>query len=425
MRWWQHAQARAIAGVALALTLIGIVMTLSASYVAAADAGDPLAVLWRQSSAAAVAVVVFVVAASLPLHWWRTLSWVALPVATLLLAATLLPGIGQADGGAVRWLSVGPVRLQPSEIVKFAAVLWVAEVLWRKRQAGLALTDRTGHMLVPAVPLLAVLAVLLLAQPDFGSLLVLAGAVGVVLFSFGLRWRHILLGVAAGVAAAGVAAVAAPYRFQRLTGWWRAEDDPLSGGYQLLQSLYALGSGGLTGVGAGEGRAKWYYLPNPETDFIFSIIGEELGLVGGIAVLGLFGAIVALAGWVARRQRDGFAAAVCLAVAAMIGGQVVLNVGGVVGALPITGVTLPLVSVGGTSLVVTAAMLGFVARAATTERRQPSTTHSESAASSAPRSSAVTSNARGEAAHRSASQRAARTRPARTRSLVRDSATKQ
>ncbi|MDP9022111.1 MAG: putative lipid II flippase FtsW [Actinomycetota bacterium] len=355
-----------------ALVVVGLTMSFSASFVDGAEGGDPFGTFRRQLLWTVVGVPTFLVVAGTDHRVWRPLAWLMVVASTLGLAAVLIPGVGLSEAGSTRWLALGPVVVQPSELAKLATVLWLADVHTRKRERGIS-TDRLSHMLVPALPLLAIEAILILAQPDLGTTVLIGMIVVLVLWADGVPARVLAAIGAAGATLAAAAAVVEPYRFARLVGWWDPTADPLGSGYQLLQSLYALGSGGWLGVGLGSSRGKWNFIPNPETDFIFAIIGEELGVVGAATVLALFAGLVVVGLRVARRTSDRFGRLVAFAISGWIVGQALLNVGAVTGLLPITGVTLPLVSVGGSSLLSTLLGLGIlvaVARATGEEDRR-------------------------------------------------------
>lgn len=352
------------------LTALGLVMSFSASFVDAAQTGDPFGVFRRQLLWAAIGVPAFLAVASIDHRRWRPLGWVLMGAALVGLVAVLLPGVGVEAFGSRRWLGVGPLVIQPSELAKLGLVLWLADVLYRKRPRDGG-PHETKHLLVPAVPALGVVAALVLAQPDLGTTLLLGVIVSLVLYAEGLRLRLFSAIALIGAALGAAAAIAAPYRLARVTGWLDPEADPLNTGYQLLQSLYALGSGGVAGVGLGSSRGKWDFIPNPETDFIFAIIGEELGFVGAVAVLALFAAILIAGMRIARHAPDGFGRTVALAITGWLVAQALLNVGTVTGLLPITGVTLPLLSVGGSSLVSTLVALGILVAIARSAGARP------------------------------------------------------
>jgi cell division protein FtsW len=366
--WTSDATALTVVTVLLLLT--GLVMSFSASFVDAAEAGDPFGVFRRQVVWALLGVPAFVVAASLPHRRWRRWSWPLLALSLAGLLLVLVPGVGVTRFGSTRWLGFGPLVIQPSEIAKLAALLWVADVLERKRPKDGSLHE-PSHLAIPAIPLLGLLAVLVLAQPDLGTTILLGLIIGAVLWVEGLPARYVGAGAVAALAAIAGLAVIAPYRLARVTGWLDPEADPLGSGYQLLQALFAMGEGGVFGLGLGSSRAKWNLVPNPETDFIFAIIGEELGLAGASGVLALFAALLFFGLRVAYAAEDGFGRTVAFAITAWIVGQALINVGTVTGLLPITGVTLPLVSVGGSSLVSTLVALGILVSIA---RRPPAPT---------------------------------------------------
>jgi cell division protein FtsW len=351
--------ATALTIVTLLLLLTGLVMSFSASFVDGAEAGDPFATFRRQVMWAAVGVPAFILAANLDHRFWRRVSWVLLVAASIGLVLVLVPGVGVERFGSSRWLGVPPFVFQPSELAKLAALLWLADVMERKRPRDGAPLP-TEQLLVPAVPLLVLFGALVMAQPDLGTTILLGLIIGAVLWVEGLPGRFVAAALVSAVVAVGVLAAVAPYRVARIRGWLWPERYPLDEGFQLLQSLYALGSGGWFGVGLGSSRGKWNFIPNPETDFIFAIIGEELGLVGSVGVILLFSAVLFIGLKVAYAAEDGFGRTVALAITAWLVGQALVNIGTVIGLLPITGVTLPLVSVGGSSLVSTLVALGIL-----------------------------------------------------------------
>ena len=370
------ADATALTVLTLLLLLLGLVMSFSASFVPAAEAGDPFTVFRRQAAWAVIGLAAFVLAARLDHRIWRRLAWPMLVLAVLGLALLLVPGVGETRYGSTRWLGIGPLSIQPSELAKLAALLWVADVLERKRPRD-GMPHTTDHLLIPALPLLVLLAGLVLAQPDLGTTILLAMIIGAVLWVEGLPGRIVAAAIVLGGLAVAALAVVAPYRVARIRGWLWPERFPLDEGFQLLQSRYALGSGGTFGLGLGSSRGKWHFIPNADTDFIFAVIGEELGLVGALGVVLLFTALLYLGLKIAYAAPGGFGRTVALAVTVWIVGQGLVNIGTVTGLLPITGVTLPLVSVGGSSLVSTLLALGIlvaIARGNAAETTDPEPT---------------------------------------------------
>jgi cell division protein FtsW len=349
------------------LVLLGLVMTFSASIVDAAEAGDAFGVFRRQVVWVTIGLVAFCFTVRLDPRLWRRLAWPAMALSVVLLALVLTP-VGLERFGAQSWIGVGPISVQPSELAKLALLLWLADVLERKRprDGGLHTTE---HLLIPALPVLGIVGVLVMLQPDLGTGIILGLVVAAVLWIEGLRGRLVAsFGVVATLVVAALVA-GAGYRMDRITGWLDPSADPLGTGFQLTQSLSAMADGGVFGLGLGASRAKWNFLPNADNDFIFAIIAEELGLIGAVATVALFVALLHLGLGVAYRAEGGFSRTVAAAVTAWTVGQAFFNIGTVTGLLPITGITLPLVSTGGSSLVTTMVALGILVAIA----RQPAT----------------------------------------------------
>ncbi len=341
------------------LWLLGLLMTFSASFVAStAESGNAFGIFARQLLWSLLGLPLLVVAARIDYRRWRSLAGPLLLVSLVIAAAVVIPGIGVAVNGARRWLDVGPLRFQPSELLKLTVPLYLAHVLARRWKA-LRRGDLRG-LLLPAVPLLGLVGLLVMLEPDLETAVLIACVGGVTLIAAGLPVRivgagTVLLGL---LGAVGIAT--ADYRRGRFTAWLNPMSDPANYGYQTVQGYLALGSGGWTGTGLGQGRGKWLYIPNAHTDYIFAIIGEELGLVGALGVLLLFGLLAVFGIRTARRAPDPFGRLLAVSLTGWFLLQAVINIGSVVGLLPVTGVTLPLVSFGGSSLVITALGLGVL-----------------------------------------------------------------
>ncbi len=348
-----------LAGTVAALTLLGLLMTLSASFVQSiAESGGPFSIFLRQLLWSAVGLPILVLLALSDYRVWR--PWAA-PLLLLSLAAAavvLLPDVGVKAYGARRWLVAGPVSFQPSELLKLAVPLYLAHVMAR-RWGRLRRGDVHG-LLLPAVPVIAIAAALVAAEPDLETAFLVAFSGGLVLFAAGLPVRIIAAGLGTAVTLAAVSIMSTPYRRARFTAWMNPAEHADTFGYQTLQGFIALGSGGWLGVGLGESRGKWLYVPNAHTDFIYAIIGEELGVVGTVAVLALFVALAVGGVRAARRAPDPFGRLLATAITGWLLLQAGMNMGSVVGLIPVTGVTLPLVSAGGSSLVVTMAAVGLL-----------------------------------------------------------------
>ncbi|HEX2050431.1 MAG TPA: putative lipid II flippase FtsW, partial [Actinomycetota bacterium] len=353
--------------VVAALVLLGLVMILSASSVSSfATYGSSFLFFNKQLVWAAVGLVGFVAAARLDYHRLRGAGYVALPVVVLLLAAVLVPGVGVTAGGSSRWIGVGPFTLQPSELAKLALILFAADVFARKKESTFR---ELGHTLVPLVPALGMLAALVMLQPDLGTTL-LIGGIGIgMLFVAGAPLRHIVPVTAVGAGAALVAAFGESYRRDRILAFLDPWADPFNTGYQTIQSLIAIGSGGWFGVGLGASRQKWSYVPNAHTDFIYAIFGEETGVVGTLVVLGMFVLLAYLGVRAARNAPDRFGMLLAAGITTWVSLQAIVNMGAVTASLPITGVPLPLVSFGGSSLVVTLVAMGILTNVASQEGR--------------------------------------------------------
>ena len=361
-----HGLYHLLMGATILLLILGVVMVLSASSILSfRETGSPYTIAQRQALFAGIGLVLMAVAMRLPVATWRKLAVPVMIVAVVLLVVVLIPGIGVVVNGQRNWIDIaGPFRLQPSEFAKYALVLWAADLLAR-REGRL---DTWKRLLMPLLPVSFLLIGLVLLEGDFGNVLMLVAIVAGVLFAAGAPMR--LFAVLGGVFAMAAVAltVVAPHRMSRFTIWLNPQGDPLGDGYQLIQGQYALGSGGLWGVGLGASREKWGSLPEAHTDFIFPVIGEELGLVGTVALLVLFAAIAVATFRLATISTRFYVRLAAAGVGSWLVVQAVVNIGAVLGLLPIAGVPLPLVSYGGSSLIPTLVALGMLMSFARTEQ---------------------------------------------------------
>jgi cell division protein FtsW len=345
--------------VVAALLVIGVTATISASSAVAIDQqSDSFYFFKKQLVGIGLGVVAMAIASRVPYHTYKRLA-VPIFVGTVgLLLATLLFGTGA--GGAQRWIVVGPITIQASEIAKFAVIVVLASVLDKKRK----LLSDFGHFAAPVVAVMGVTGLLVMLQPDLGTTIVIAAAALAVILTSATPVRFVIYTGLSGAFLATVLAFSADYRLDRLTGFRDPWSDVEGTGWQLIQSWYALGSGGMTGVGLGASRARWFYLPNAHTDFIYAIIGEETGFVGGLLVMLLF-VLLGAAGWaIAARAVDPFGRMVATGITVWLSFQAIVNIGGVVGVLPITGITLPFVSYGSTAVAVSLGAVGVLANIA-------------------------------------------------------------
>jgi len=342
------------------LLFFGLIMSASTTVSAALHTTD--GTIWSQLTKEAlfliVSVPVFWVAVRMPPSAYRKLAYPALFLAIVALVGVLVPHIGSTINGAHRWIRVGPLSLQPSEFAKIAILLWGADLLARKEQ--FKTLDRLRHVLIPLVPGFLAVITLVMSEPDLGTslcfFLILLG----LLWTVGLPLRYfaaVLLSVAGAVT---LLAVTEPYRLQRLTTFMHPFADRKGSGFLTVQGLYALASGGLFGVGLGQGTSKFGWVPNANTDYVFAVVGEELGLLGCIVVLALFGLFTYSSIRIALRTDDAFVRYVASGAAIWIAGQALINIGYVTALLPVTGIPLPFISNGGTSLILTCGVLGML-----------------------------------------------------------------
>jgi cell division protein FtsW len=301
----------------------------------------------------------FAVALRVDHRRWRRLAPAALYGTAALLFAVLVPGIGVRSSGASRWLGTSTLQIQPSELAKLALVLFAADILDRR-------ADQRGwrYQMFPVIAALVLLVVLVMAQPDMGTTIVLACVAVAMLFTAGIPLGPLGGLLASGGGIALFMAIAAPYRWRRMTSFIHPFKDASNTGYQSVQALLALSHGHVLGEGLGASIASYGYLPNAQTDFIFAVIGEETGLVGGLFLSGLFMTLALVGTRITCRAPSRYSAYVAAGITAWLVGQAIINIGAVVGLLPVTGVPLPFVSFGGSSLVIALFGVGMLANIA-------------------------------------------------------------
>ncbi|UCG41197.1 MAG: putative lipid II flippase FtsW [Acidimicrobiia bacterium] len=338
------------------LLVIGLGATLSASSVMSAEDGAILDLWVRQAIAAGAGVAVMLVASRVPYALYRRLAVPIWGSAVGLLLLVLV--VGRTAGGSSRWLDLGVIDIQPSELAKFGVAVLLAAVYAKKEERGEL--DQFGHVFVPLLAVVGTVVGLVMLQPDLGTSVLIGAVAFGVLFSSKAPLRFVGAFTFFGGLAATLLAVIAPYRFDRVRAWLDPAGDPSGIAYHLNQSLLALGSGGATGIGLGTSRSRWDYLPNAHTDFIFSIIGEELGFAGATFVVMLFAVLTILGVAVAMRAPDRFGAMLAAGITTWLGFQAFVNIGGVTGMIPITGMTLPFISFGGSSLVMALGAVGVL-----------------------------------------------------------------
>jgi cell division protein FtsW len=357
-----------ILGSAMLLLVLGLVMVLSSSSVESYDTtGSAFTLFTRQALFAGVGVVAMVVLSRAPVPAFRRWSKMFLLFAVFLLLIVFVPGIGVSVNGQRNWINlVGPFRLQPSEFAKLALILWAADTFARKDRV----LDQWRELAWPFLAVGAGIIGLVVLEGDLGTAIILSIIVAGLLFVAGAPMRIFVALGAVGVAGIGALSLTAGYRMRRFTAWLHPEADLQGAGWQLIQGKYALGTGGWWGVGLGGSREKWGALPEAHTDFIFPVIGEELGLFGALTVVGLFAAITIFTLRMAIRTDDTFVRVTCVGIIAWIVGQAMVNLGAVLQLLPITGVPLPFVSYGGSSLLPSLMAIGVLLAFARREARR-------------------------------------------------------
>jgi cell division protein FtsW len=350
-----------IVAVAALLTTLGLIMVLSASGVRSYDDdGSAWTIFGRQLLWTVVGLIAFYLALRMPVRVMRRMAFPGFAFSIILLVLVLVPGIGKEANGSRGWFVVGGFSMQPSEVAKIAFIIWGAHLLAARRMERASLRE----MLIPLVPAAVVALALIVAQPDLGQTVSLGIILLALLWYAGLPLRVFVSSLIAVMGAAAVLAVSEGYRSDRVRSWLNPGADPQDSGYQARQAKFALANGGVFGDGLGQGTAKWNYLPNAHNDFIFAIIGEELGFVGAAALLALFGLFAYTGMRIARRSADPFLRLLTATATLWVMGQVFINVGYVIGLLPVTGLQLPLISAGGTSTATTLLIIGVIANAA-------------------------------------------------------------
>ncbi len=351
----------------LFLVGIGIVMVYSASSALALKKfGTDYLFLKKQALFALLGLGALVTCRHFPYRWYRPLTYPLLVTALVLLIAVAFSGYGQSAGGAQRWLRLGKLSFQPAEFARFALIVFLAYSLDKK---GARLKEFSIGF-VPHVLVFTALAVCIFMQPDFGSVIILGTITWLMMFVAGVRCRYLLTSLLVVVPVAYYFLINAEYRVKRLLSFldpWQYSNDA---GYQMVHSLMAFGTGGIWGVGIGKGYQKLFYLPEPHTDFIFSVIGEEFGLLGVLLIVVLYVLILSKGVQIARHAPDTFASLMAIGLTAALGLQVCINMGVTLGLLPTKGLTLPFLSYGGTSLLLNMASIGILMNISAARRTQ-------------------------------------------------------
>ena len=353
--------------VVLALVGIGIVMVYSTSAILAGERfQDPYYFLKRQALYAGIGFSLMILMLFFPYQTLNRFAYPLLVLSILALIAVLIPGIGVRAGGSMRWLRVFSFTIQPSELAKLGLVIFLAYFLTKKEEK----IRSFSFGFLPTILISGLVIALVLKEPDFGTAFFLMVMVFLLLFLGGTRVIYIAGAVLLAIPVAYYFVTSAAYRYKRLMSFVRPWDDPTGTSFQIIQSFLSFGSGGLFGLGLGEGRQKLYFLPAPHTDFIFSIIGEEMGLAGAMVVVLLFFIFTLRGMQIGYSLGDRFASYLALGLTLMISLQVVINMGVVLGLLPTKGLTLPFISYGGTSLITNLVGVGILLHLSTHAERR-------------------------------------------------------
>lgn len=349
---------------AVALMVVGLVMVGSTSVSASATLDtSPFYFLIRQMAYLVVGSVLGFVTLRFPMKWWYEQSWILLSISFVVLVLVLIPGIGKTVNGSTRWIGLGVMNVQSSEISKVCLVLYVAAYLVRRQNE---IRTSIWGFIKPLI-VFCLMAILLLMEPDFGALVVTLCALMGMIFLSGVRMLHFLALVGTTLVCIGAIAISQPYRMQRLTAFTQPFEDKYGAGYQLTQALIAFGRGEWTGVGLGNSIQKLSFLPEAHTDFVFAIVAEEFGIIGSLVVLALFGLLIWRGFVIARNaeiKRLFFDAYVAYGLVLLMAAQVLINLGVNTGLLPTKGLTLPFLSYGGSSVIMCCVTVGLLCRVA-------------------------------------------------------------
>jgi len=341
----------------LMLTAIGIIMVYSASSVLAFKKfGTDYFFLKKQALFAIAGLMALVGFRHFPYRYFKIMAYPVLIFALILLGAIFIPGLGYSAGGSARWLRFGGFTVQPSEFARLSMIIFLSYSIEKK-------SENLSNFYIgflPHVIVLGIFTALMFLQPDFGSVVILSAITWLMLFVGGVRLLHLVPSVLLLLPFAYIYMVSAEYRVKRLMSFWDPWQYPADEGYQIVHSLMAFGTGGIWGAGIGKGYQKLYYLPEPHTDFIFSVIGEELGLLGILIILVMYALILWRGIKIAKKTDDNFGALLATGITVAIGIQVCINMGVTLGILPTKGLTLPFLSYGGTSLLVNMASIGIL-----------------------------------------------------------------
>lgn len=344
---------------------IGLIMIYSASSIwAEYKTGNPYYYLLRQGLFFGVGLIGYILASKIHYQFWFKHANKIFIGCLVLLVLVLIPGVGIVRGGARSWIGIGDFSIQPAEFMKLGLIIFTAKFLTKNE--GILKKNLYFYLYMLFV---GIIFGLILLQPDFGSGLIMVMSIVMVLFIGEFQWKNIVLGILAAAIGLTLMILTAPYRLERIVSFLNPWNDPLGSGFQIIQSLYAISPASLFGYGLFQSKQKYFYLPEPGNDFIFAIIVEELGIVGGILLIFLFGLLIYLGYKLAKSTKDKFASYLVFGFTSLLMIQVFINIAVVIGLIPVTGVTLPFVSYGGSSLVISMFMMGIIFNVMSTSKK--------------------------------------------------------
>lgn len=338
------------------IIFIGLVMIYSSSMIwAEYKTGNKYYYLIRQILFFIIGLALFILSSKISYKFWYKWANKIFIICLVLMILVLIPGIGIVRGGARSWIGIGDFSIQPAEFMKLGFVIFTAKFLTNNE--GIMRKNKFFYLYMLIIGIIFGLIIL---QPDFGSGIILVSGVVMMLFVGGIQIKNIIFGSVFAIIGVAIMILIAPYRLERIQSFLDPWSDPLGSGFQIIQSLYAISPASLFGYGLFNSKQKYFYLPEPQNDFIFAIICEELGIVGGVFLLLLFFVIIYLGFDLAKKAKDNFASFMALGFTSILLIQVFVNIAVVIGLIPVTGVTLPFVSYGGSSLVISMFMMGIV-----------------------------------------------------------------
>lgn len=343
--------------IVLILMIVGLIMIMSASSIRAYnDHGKAHYFFQRQLLFSLAGLLGMYILSRVDYHYYYKLSKIIIIIGFFLLVLVLFPGIGRSAGGARRWIPLGFFDLQPSELAKLSIIIYISSFISRKRES----IKEFKQGILPVLIVVSIFSILIIQQPDMGTSVNIVGIAFLLLLIGGMKFKHFVFISTSGSLVGLYYIYSAAYRLNRVKTFLDPWKDPRGSGYHIIQSLLALGSGGLTGIGPGNSRQKFLYLPEPGTDFIFAILGEEFGLIGTLFVLILFGTLAYRGILIALNAPDLFGSLMAIGIITMLVIQVIINIGAVTSLLPVTGITLPFISYGGSSLLVSLSGIGIM-----------------------------------------------------------------